>query len=282
MSLCGAGEGALLVAEQLRLDQILRDRRAVDLDEGALGALAVVVERVGDQLLAGAVLPLDQDVRIAARHALDQLEHFVHLLALADDVAEAELPLELLLEQEVLADEIAALDRALEHLQQRIGLDGLLDEAVRARLHRLDGLDDAAVAGDHDDLGVGVDLLEFPEQLEAVRVGQHHVGHDDVGLPGLEDLFAACADHRGPDLVALVLEQDLQPLDHRRFVVDGEYPVALLDGHSFWSTQPARSACGGSSTRRQHIHASTGYAQISIHISTVASICRHMSGLYTL
>ena len=42
------------------------------------------------------------------------------------------------------------------------------------------------------------------------------------GCHGLEDLLAARADHRGPDLVALVLEQDLQPLDHRRLVVDGE------------------------------------------------------------
>ena len=47
--------------------------------------------RVGDQLLAGAVLALDQDVRVAAGDALDQLEHLVHLLALADDVAEPEL-----------------------------------------------------------------------------------------------------------------------------------------------------------------------------------------------
>ncbi len=33
----GAGERALLVAEELRLDEILRQRRAVDLDERALG-----------------------------------------------------------------------------------------------------------------------------------------------------------------------------------------------------------------------------------------------------
>ena len=84
------------------------------------------------------------------------------------------------------------------------------------------------MAGDDDDLGVGVDLLELAQQLEAVGVGQHHVGDDDVGLPGLEDLLAARADHRGPDFVALVLEQDLQPLDHRRLVVDGEHPVLLL------------------------------------------------------
>ena len=144
------------------------------------------MQRVGDQLLAGAVLALDQDVGVAAGDALDQLEHLVHLLALADDVAEPELPFELLLEQQVLADQIAPLDGALEHREQRVGLDRLLDEAVRARLHRLDRLRHAAMAGDDDDFGIGMDLLELPQQLEAVRVRQHHVGHDDVGFQVLK------------------------------------------------------------------------------------------------
>src|SRR5439155_10955501 len=96
-----AGERPLLVAEQLGFNQIFGNRRAVDLDERALRPLAVVMNRVGNELLAGSVLPLDQDVRIPAGHAFDQLEHFVHLLALADDVPEPELSLELLFEQQI-------------------------------------------------------------------------------------------------------------------------------------------------------------------------------------
>ncbi len=49
-----AGERALFVAEQLRLDQRIGQRRAADLDERLLGAQRVVVDRVGDQLLARA------------------------------------------------------------------------------------------------------------------------------------------------------------------------------------------------------------------------------------
>ncbi len=131
--------------------------------------------------------------------------------------------------------QVAALDRALEHRQQRVRLDRLLDEAVRAGLHRLDRLRHAAVAGDDDHFGLGIGLLELAEQLEPVRVRQHHVGHDDVGLPGLEDLLAPGADHRGPDLVALVLEQDLQPLDHRRLVVDRQDSALLLGRHHWFS-----------------------------------------------
>src|SRR5690606_33748999 len=35
----------------------------------------------------------------------------------------------------------------------------------------------------------------------------------------------------GPDLVALVLQQDLQPLDDRRLVVDRQHPVFLFRRH---------------------------------------------------
>ena len=48
-----AGERALLVAEQLALEQVLGDRRAIDGDELALAA-ARFVNRAGEQFLAGA------------------------------------------------------------------------------------------------------------------------------------------------------------------------------------------------------------------------------------
>src|SRR6185312_16751986 len=50
----GAGEGAFLMAEELRFQKIFRDRRAVDRDEALLGAAALAVDEAGDDLLAGA------------------------------------------------------------------------------------------------------------------------------------------------------------------------------------------------------------------------------------
>src|SRR5204862_7876471 len=57
----GARECALLVTEELALDELGGDRGAIELDEGAVGALGVIVDRAGDELLAGAVLARDQD-----------------------------------------------------------------------------------------------------------------------------------------------------------------------------------------------------------------------------
>ena len=55
----GPGEGALLVAEQLALQQGLRDGGAVDGQERPGGAAAVLVEGAGDQFLARAALAGD-------------------------------------------------------------------------------------------------------------------------------------------------------------------------------------------------------------------------------
>ena len=217
------GERALLVAEELALDQFLRDRRAVDLDERPLHAVGVVVNRVGNQLLAGAVLALNQDVGVARRHALDQLEEVLHLLALTDDVGEAVLAANLLLELLVLGALLRPVDRLAEHVEEAVLADRLLEEVERARLPRLDRARDRALTADDDDFGRGIDFLEPPEQLDAVQVRQHQVGDDDVGPPLLEDLLAAGADERRPDLVALGFDDHLQPLGHRRLIIDGEH-----------------------------------------------------------
>ena len=65
-----AGEGALLVAEQFGLEQVVGNRRAVDGDERPVGPLAERVKRAREQFLAGAALAFEQHGRIGARCAL--------------------------------------------------------------------------------------------------------------------------------------------------------------------------------------------------------------------
>jgi hypothetical protein len=56
----GAGEGALLVAEQLALEQVLGDGGAVDADEGPVGA-RTWVDVAGHDFLTDAAFAGDQD-----------------------------------------------------------------------------------------------------------------------------------------------------------------------------------------------------------------------------
>ena len=70
-----AGGGALLDPEQLRLDQGLDDRGAVDGDERAAPAATEFVDLPRDELLAGARFAFDQDGEVGGRDALDSLAH---------------------------------------------------------------------------------------------------------------------------------------------------------------------------------------------------------------
>src|SRR5262249_12294277 len=84
----GAGEGALLVAEQLALDQAGRQGGAVDLDEGAVLATARRVDGAGDQLLAGARLAGEQHRGVGRRYAAHGVEDGQQRRAAADDLVE--------------------------------------------------------------------------------------------------------------------------------------------------------------------------------------------------
>ncbi len=57
----GPREGARLVAEKLRLQEILRDGGAVEPDEGQLVALARPVDGVGEEFLPRTALPDEKD-----------------------------------------------------------------------------------------------------------------------------------------------------------------------------------------------------------------------------
>src|SRR5579872_3680488 len=52
----GAGEGALAMPEELILQEIMRNCRAVDRDEPAVGVMGLPMQRPRDDLFAGAAL----------------------------------------------------------------------------------------------------------------------------------------------------------------------------------------------------------------------------------
>ena len=70
----GAGKGALLVAEQLALQEPRGDGRAVELDEGALAARAQVVKGTGDEFLARACFATNEHRGAGGGDGLDLLE----------------------------------------------------------------------------------------------------------------------------------------------------------------------------------------------------------------
>ena len=77
-ALIGPREGALLMAEQFALDEIARDRRHIDRDERPLLALAVIVQRARDKLLAGAGLAVDHHGEVGLHQPRERTVDFLH------------------------------------------------------------------------------------------------------------------------------------------------------------------------------------------------------------
>ena len=89
--------------EELALDQIRRDRSAVDLHKRARLARAQVVNRSGDQFLACPSVSPYEDRRIRGRDLFDLSEHGHDALTLADDLLEIVLGLDLFTKVEILS-----------------------------------------------------------------------------------------------------------------------------------------------------------------------------------
>jgi hypothetical protein len=81
------GEGAFLVAEKLALDERLRQRRAVHGDERTPGAATVLVDGLGDALLAGAGLTHQQHRGVTPCDQPHLVEHVLEGTAASDDGA---------------------------------------------------------------------------------------------------------------------------------------------------------------------------------------------------
>jgi hypothetical protein len=58
----GAGERPARMTEQLRLDEVVGQRRAVDVAESPIAARAQLMNRARDQLLADAAFPSERPV----------------------------------------------------------------------------------------------------------------------------------------------------------------------------------------------------------------------------
>ena len=85
-----SGEGAPLVAEELALQQVCGNRRAIDLDKGSRGSRAVIVQRPGQQLLSGAGFSTDQHRNVSMlRHPPGLLDDLPECGTAPDDGAES-------------------------------------------------------------------------------------------------------------------------------------------------------------------------------------------------
>ena len=82
----GAGETALHVAEELRLEERLGNAGAVDRHKGLARPVGTVVDGSGDQLLADTALAGDEDLGVGQRNPFNLLPELRHLSTVANEI----------------------------------------------------------------------------------------------------------------------------------------------------------------------------------------------------
>ena len=166
--------------KQLALEDVLTQRGAVESHEGLVLPRAVLVNGLGDELLAGAGLPLNQERGIGGGDPLQPLDQADHLWARSDDPLKAELLVESLVELEVLPLQPHPLARPVDGRAEVGEIEWLLEVGEGALLHGRDRRGDGAMAGDDDHLCLGGGLLRPGEDFQAADVVHHQVGDDDI------------------------------------------------------------------------------------------------------
>ena len=174
----GAGEGAALVAEQLRLDQIARDRRHVDGDERAVAPLAVVVQRARDQFLAGAGLAGDHHGEIGLHQPRQHAVDFLHRRRAADQRN----GIRIRLRRPRRCTLLRLGQRAADDRDQFLEIERLRQVFISAAFGGPDRRHEGVLRTHDDDRQIRPHLLDARQQIERVLVGHHDVGDDEIAL----------------------------------------------------------------------------------------------------
>jgi hypothetical protein len=197
-----SGKRAADVAKELALDQFLRNRRTVHLDERGVAPPAERVNGPCDQFLPGAVFAVNQHAAVGRRRhravlaVLPQCAIFVLQAALAQRIAH---------------NQHGFLER-----------EWLLDEIERAEFDRPHRRLDVAVPRNQHDLRINLPLAQPGERGQAVHAGQPDVQHDQIDGASRHAFEASFAARHRLDAVALVAQHAAQRTAHAWFVVDDE------------------------------------------------------------
>ena len=215
----GAGERALLVAEQFGLEQVFLQGRAVHLDEVARRAQRVAMDRAGDQLLAGAGLAAHQHGRIALGDLAHDAEDVLQRGAAADDPLEVVGLLLFVTEVVELVAKALQLQRLVDLDLHLLDFERLLHVVEGAVLHRLDGGVDRPERGHQDERRGRVQRFRRAQHVEPVGAAHLQIADDDIEVAFVQLFDRGVAVAGLLDLVARRAECQREPAPQRVMIV---------------------------------------------------------------
>src|SRR5262249_47533302 len=141
-----------------------------------------LVNRAGDELLAGACLADHEHGTAGRRHLPHELEDRKDRRGVTHKLAERPTAPRFLAQKAILEPEAREVEGAADHHFECVDVEGLLQIVDGAELHGLDGGRYGAVRRQNDDRYFGVDLSEVAEKIDSAPAGHLEVCHDEVAL----------------------------------------------------------------------------------------------------
>ena len=120
-----AREGPAKMAEELALEQMLRDRAAIHGEENAIPPLTEMVDRAGDDLLTHAALASDQHRALRRRDPLYEVHDVAHRGRAPDQVVEVPMARDLAPEELVLPRDLAMAQQMVDLVQDVVEAERL-------------------------------------------------------------------------------------------------------------------------------------------------------------
>ena len=189
------------------------------------------MDRVGDDLLAGTALALDQHVALVVLQALDHSAQRARLRRAPHQLWAPATSPELLLELLVAGHEPAPIDGLANRGANPVGIvEGLLEVVERPTAHASHGAFDAGVAGHDDDLDLGPGCLHLIENVEAVRRAEEEIEQDHIESRIVEGRAHLIGARSREHPVTLGPENPLECPKQKRLVVHEEHHSARVMG----------------------------------------------------
>ena len=168
------------MAEQLGLQQILRNAAAIDCHEGQLGLRAVIMDRPRDELLAGPAFTQQEDVGRRIPDLADRREDPEHVLVPGDHVAEVDRIVRVPLKRSLFLLESLRIQGLPDEALEVIDVEILLDIVVGPLFHRAHRGFTRRISRNQDHEGPRRQFLDGFEKLEAVHFRHLQVRQDEI------------------------------------------------------------------------------------------------------
>ncbi len=153
------GERPLHMAKKLAFQNMFAERGTIEGHEGTALAGAVLMNRLCDQLLSRAGIPLDQHRGIGGGDPAQTVDHFVHLRTVADHPFKTKFLIEPAAQLGISATQMLIARGIVDHRPQLFEIERLQEIIERPLLHRLNRRLDRAMTGDENHLGIGLQIF---------------------------------------------------------------------------------------------------------------------------